>query len=190
MGKIEERHDKEFIEAINLGKLKSLENEYCDLLKIATPEDSEALEKLYQNIVEVAQNVSIEALESLLKKTEANHERKLRYHHVGSTNYKVGATKSNELGDFLSSNEPTPEQSLMDKEKHNECKDKLETALSALKPVDLIIFKTYQELGFYPTHENWKELSKILLTKDIKMSDKTVKKHFEKSFALLQSLVI
>lgn len=185
MGKIEERHNNEFNKANTQGKLVSLEQKYYVLLKTGTPDDSEALEKLYQNIIETAQNVNIKASEALAKKIEANHQRRLRYHHVGSLNYKVGAKKSNEFIDFVTSKEPTPEQALIDKEKHDEYK----SALNTLKPIDLIIFQTYEELGFYPNHANWKELSKILLTKDIKMTDKTVKKHFEKAFSLLQSLL-
>ncbi|MFK4895145.1 hypothetical protein [Lactococcus petauri] len=189
MTKIEERHDKELIEAINRGNLKALENKYHDLLKNATLEDAKALEKLYKEIVEVAQNVNTKASEALAKKIEANHQRKLRYHHVHSTNYKVGITKSNELEDFLTSSDLNPEDALMAKEKQNERKDKLETALQTLKPIDLLIFSTYQESGFYPSHQNWKELSETLLTKGIQMSDKTVKKHFIKIFIHLQSLV-
>lgn len=189
MTKIEERHDKELIEAINRGNLKALENKYHDLLKNANLEDAKALEKLYKEIVEAAQNVNTKASEALAKKIEANHQRKLRYHHVHSTNYKVGITKSNELEDFLTSSDLNPEEALMAKEKQNEHKDRLEAALETLKPIDFIIFTTYQESGFYPNHQNWKELSETLLTKGIQMSDKTVKKHFVKTFTHLQSLV-
>ncbi|MDU1630020.1 MAG: hypothetical protein E6835_05760 [Lactococcus lactis] len=189
MSKIEERHDKELIEAINRGNLKALENKYHDLLKNATVDDAKALEKLYEEIVEAAQNINTKASEALDKKIEANHQRKLRYHHILSTNYKVGATKSNELEEFLTSSDLNPEEALMAKEKQIERKYKLETALQTLNPIDSIIFTTYQESVFYPSHQNWKELSETLLTKGIQMSDKTVKKHFTKTFIQLQSLM-
>lgn len=185
MSKIEERHDKEFIKAVTTGNLKDLENEYHDILNNATLNDLETLEKLHLNIIEEAQNVNLKASEALENKIEANHQRRLRYNHVGSINYKVGITKTNEFGDFLTSTDLTPEKALIYKEKQNE----LKSALKFLDPVDQIIFNTYQELQFYPTKQNWKELSESLLNHGIKMSDKTVKNHFEKSFKLLQSLV-
>jgi hypothetical protein len=185
MSKIEERHDEEFAQALNAGNLSELLNEYDNLLKTTPHADKEKLDILWKKVKNEANLI----LKRHDNKIESNYQRKLRYHHVGSINYKVGFMKSNEFGDFLTSKALNPEEALMNKEIQAEQQMKLPIALNALKPIDFVIYTTYKELGFYPTHENWKKLSETLLIKGFKKSDKSCKLHFEKTLELLQSLV-
>lgn len=190
MSKIDERHDNELVEAVKLGNIEQLEKQYNNSLKNAILDNAEILEQLHQKIMEVSKQ-NLESIESLDRKIEENHQRKMRYNHVFSLNFKVGANKSHEFGNFIASKTPNPEETLMKKDEETEQKE----ALSSLDSQTQIIFQTYLELGFYPEnkdypkHENWSKLSRALEAKGIKLTKNKLKKAINTAQRTLKSLL-
>lgn len=113
----------------------------------------------------------------LLQQAFNNQERKNRRYGLLSLNYtyEIGDGDSGdkvvELMDFLPSPEPTPEEIIIVKEIHY----KLYNAISQLPEVDQQILYEYFFEG-----KNYSQISKI-----IPLSDKTVKRHLEKSLIVL-----
>lgn len=171
MSKIEKRHDDELRAILEDSSLQKLEEIYSNLPKDAPTDTPEKLDKLDEKIKQ-ASEFTITALESLELKIDKNYERKLRYHHVVSLNFKVGKTKSNEFGSFIASQIDTPEEALLKKEQMSE----IYGTLDELKPELRTIFTTYIELGYSPEHENISALLRALEPKGITKTDKTLKK--------------
>ncbi|WP_349532787.1 hypothetical protein [Leuconostoc citreum] len=186
MSKIEERHNQELSNIIN--HLKILQDNYERMLEHQNANSLKNLKELKKQI-DAETEKAIVSLDNLSQKNESNYQRKLRYNHVFSLNIHVGKFNRTELENLISIEEPNPEESLINKLDKQNKKDRLASALASLDTVDLIIFKTYQELKYYPGHENWKQLSNALIQKGVKLSDKTVKQRFKKLMKLLHVLV-
>lgn len=112
-------------------------------------------------------------VEATYIKAEKIHERKNRRYGMRSLNYTIGKTKKSEYGDFLPSSSCNPEEALLKKEKNQETTK----ILNSLEFEVRTSFATYNELGYYPGHENFTNLVKILKTRGVEKSDKTVKKY-------------
>ena len=183
MSKIEKRHDDEFLEAVSFGNLQKLEQQVNDLLKTGNPDDAEVLKQLQEKIDENSKH-NLKLYEKLNIKIENNHQRKLRYHHVYSTNYKVGTKKSNELGEFLTNKNPTPDEALMKKEEQEE-RDKVINSL----PVKIrIIYKVYLKFMAENNYKkNFSKFTKQFSEQKWKITDKPFKKTVREVQALLKT---
>lgn len=171
MTKIEDRHDDELVKDLEhtLAPVHELETMYSTLLNLEAPLSSENLEELEQKIKEKSKEIS-QSLESLYEKIEENYQRKIRYNHGLSLNHEVGA---HEFGDFVASLCSTPEEGML----MNEVQEEVDFSLKSLSLEIHATFLTYVELGYYPKHENFTNLVRVLKGRGIKISDKTAKRY-------------
>lgn len=183
MSKIEKRHDDELRAILEDSSLQKLEEIYANLSKDALTDTPEILDELEEKIKQ-ASEITITALESLELKIDKNHERRLRFQHVGSINYKVGKTKSQEFGDFLTRQHDTPEEALL----KNEFLGEIGKSLNSLPYRIRTAFITYNELGYFQGHENFTNLVLALKAKGVKTSDKTAKRHINTARKHLSNL--
>lgn len=171
MGKIEKRHDDEFKAILEVSTMQKLEQFFSNLPKETLSENPEKLDVLTLEIQESAR-LTASSLEAFELKIDQNHFRKMRYHRVLSANYKIGKSKLSELGDFIPDTQDSPEELLL----KSEALEQVDIVLKSLPFKVRTTFSTYNELGYYPNHENFTNLVKVLQDKGIKTSDKTAKK--------------
>ncbi|MBB5887628.1 hypothetical protein [Lactovum miscens] len=125
--------------------MQKLEETYSNLPKETPSENPEKLDELDLKIEEAAK-LTLNALETFELKIDKNYDRKLRYHHGGSINYKVGKTKSQEFSDFIPNLCSPPEETLL----KYEVREEIDKALNSLKYEIREASTVYQELGYYP----------------------------------------